>query len=335
MIDLGTLGRPASYTMGSPINNRSDVTGFLDTGVPDPYGENFCFLPTNDSCVPFIWRNGTITLLPLFGGNNAYAGQLNDRGQITGVGEKNGKDYSCPPPQVLDLAAIVWGPHSKEMHILPPLSGDSEAAAFGISENGIVSGASGTCTAGPAHAVVWRHGKAIELPSLGGATFNLVFSVNNRGDAVGQSDLPGDTSFHAVLWQSGTATDLGTLYGLPNSLAGSLNNRDQVVGGLQDAYGNPIAAFLWQDGTMYDLNTLVPSSSYTLVEAAEINNRGQIVGTAFDFSTGVARAYLATPAHDGPNSAHLAQPKGSKIVLPPSVRSLLRNKHRFGGWPIR
>jgi probable HAF family extracellular repeat protein len=87
--------------------------------------------------------------------------------------------------------------------------------------------------------------------------------------------------------------NLGTLPDFQGSSASSINNRGQVVGWLQAAEGKQHAA-LWQQGKMYDLNTLIPhDSGWFLKIAADINEKGQIVG--YGTINGAPRAYLLTP----------------------------------------
>src|SRR6266571_6955539 len=103
---------------------------------------------------------------------------------------------------------------------------------------------------------------------------------------VGLSDLAGDTTAHAFFWEDGSMTDLGTPPGDFFSIAQGINDAGQVVGQSCDQSGN-CRAFLWQNGVMTDLNTLIPlgSSSY-LLAAEDINAQGEIVGSAFDQSSG-------------------------------------------------
>ena len=127
-----------------------------------------------------------------------------------------------------------------------------------------------------------------------GALNNIAFAINNQGQIVGQSDLPGDTTFHAFLWQNGAMVDLGTLLGDFLSAAFGINNKGQVVGQSCDQNGN-CRAFLWQDGVMTNLNALIPQGSpLYLIEASDINDRGEIVGNAIATGTGNERAFLAT-----------------------------------------
>jgi probable HAF family extracellular repeat protein len=63
-----------------------------------------------------------------------------------------------------------------------------------------------------------------------------------------------------------------------------------------DKTGTVCRAFLWQDGVMTDLNTLVPTdTALFLIYGGDINSSGEIVGQAFDQSTGDTPAFLAIP----------------------------------------
>ncbi len=127
-----------------------------------------------------------------------------------------------------------------------------------------------------------------DLGTLGG-TFGLGFGINNKTWVDGFANLPGDTKQHTFLWLHGLRIDLGTLGG-PNSNAFTgPNERGEVVGGAETSTPDPnhkdlcffgtgliCRAFLWQNGVMSDLGTLGGNNS----SAFDINNRGQVVGTA-------------------------------------------------------
>jgi len=335
LTDLGTLGGPSSAASEGPmINNRDEVVGFSDTLTPDPNAENFCAifgdLPNPYTCVPFVWRHGVMTALPLLGGNNGDASGINNRGQVVGVAETSRIDPIC---HVLDFEAVIWGPRKGEIQELPPLPGDTEAIAGAINDNGQAVGTSGNCSQGPIEAVLWQDGTPIDLGNLGGAVFNIAFDINNRGQVVGQSDLAGDITHHAFLWQNGLMTDLGTILGLPVSLAQAINNKGQVVGFSQDLNSNNTVAWLWQNGVMTDLNTLVPGGGSTLFlfEALGINDRGQIAVAAFDANSGACCAFLMTPTNGEAASETVTAARGEtsqrpKVVLPENVRKLLRQR---------
>jgi probable HAF family extracellular repeat protein len=334
--DLGTLGGPNSFAPEewSP-NERDEVAGFSDTAMLDPNAENFCgflgFYTSPYICRPFVWRHGVLTELPTLGGNNAAAVAINNRGELTGVSEITDPASGCSPislSQLFQLFAVTWRPAKGEIKKLPPLLGDTLSNAAGINDSGMVVGTSGNCILGPIEAVLWRDGTPIDLGTLGGAVFNIAFGINNRGQVVGQSDLPGHVAHHAFLWEHGVMTDLGTLPGIASSLASSINNQGQVVGFSDDGNGNTVA-LLWQNGTMTDLNTLIPSGfPWFLAEALGINDLGQIVGFAFNATTGEGRGFILTPVQSSESNAQTARSTGSKElpVLPEKVRQMLKRR---------
>jgi len=336
-IDLGTLGGPNS-AVNWPVNDdRGEVAGVAETPNADPFQEDFCGFnsygyPGNYLCLGFVWQNSTITPLPTLGGNNSFATGVNNRGQVVGLAENGTQDPNCIPPQVLDWEAVIWGPKRGEMQELPPLSGDSVSGGLAINDSGQVVGGSGVCmTPSPtAHAVLWQHGSPTDLGNLGGALNNLAIAINNQGEVVGISDLPGDATGHAFLWTKNNGMqDLGTLPGDFSSFTQSINNKGQVVGESCDVDNN-CRAFLWENGVMTDLNTLAPAGSpLYLVAGFDINDRGEIVGQAYDQNTGDTPAFLAITNCDEDNSeANLSA--APKIILPEKVREQLWQRKGFG-----
>ena len=340
MTDLGTLGGPNSYVHFRGVNDRGLVAGVSDTSHSDPYNENFCI---NDSsgmiCLGFLWQDGVMTPLRTLGGNNGWAGAVNNRGQVAGIAENSTKDPNCTPPQVFDWAGVIWGPRPGEMHELLPLSGDAVGGPAAINDRGQAAGVSGPCTSPSpsAHAVLWqKDGNPVDLGSLGGATGNMAFNINNRGQVVGVSDLAGDTTAHAFLWtEEKGMQDLGTLSGDVLSFALAINNLGQVVGQSVDASGNG-RAFLWtEENGMQDLNTQVcKGTSLYLINNffGGINDRGEIVGQAYDPNTGDAPAYLAVPTH-GRVPWEAGPFAGQKVLLPENIRQQSQKRH-FGPFAV-
>ena len=353
MTDLGTLGGLNSVAPESAPqpNDIGEVAGTSETSTLDPNAENFCsffaFFNSPYTCLPFVWRNGVMSPLPLLGGNNGTAWQVNNLGQVTGTAENATADPSCPTFE-LESKPVIW--EGGAVQELPTVAGDLDGAAFAINGYGQAVGFAGNCTSGSPfttfHAVFWQRSAygwtATDLGNLGGKILNLAFGINNRGQVVGQSDLPGDTAFHAFLWQKGVMTDLGTLPGDVVSWAATINNKDQAVGTSFDASSN-MHPYVWQNGIMTDLNTLIPSGSpWYLLEALGNNDLGQIVGYGFLTTTGEVHAYVATPCGVAPPSAEgCGDSAGTasdalsntterpRVILPDNVRNLLRRRHGF------
>jgi probable HAF family extracellular repeat protein len=346
LTDLGTLGGLNSQVEFPDKNTRGIVLGGAEISAIDPYAENFCNFGGNLICLPFVWRNGVMAPLPTLGGNNGYATDINEGGQAIGFTENNTKDPSCIAPQVFDFEAVMWEPETGAIRQLPHFPGDSVAAALAINNQGQAVGGSGICQTPLAsfsvslHAVLWpngANGEVIDLGTLGGMSSNLAFYINNKGQIVGTSDLPGDATGHAFLWENGVMTDLGTLAGDFFSVAYGINDNGQVVGQSCDVNFN-CRAFLWQNGIMMDLNNIIPANSgLFLIDPADINSRGEIVGQAYDLVAGRSLAFLAVPYDGGgteaagTNPAAVTSNQNSKIILPLNVRQKLRQRLHFGG----
>ena len=177
---------------------------------------------------------------------------------------------------------------------------NNRGVGAGYSENGLVDPRTG----GPAvNAVLFKHGRVVNLGTLAGGYESFAFSINDRGDVAGFASngiadpfsmLGWPTQTRAFVWRHGVMRDIGTLGG-PDSAPEWLNARGQVVG---ESYTNstPNAAtgiptmhpFLWTHGRMQDLGTL----GGTRATAARVNNRGQAVGNSNLAGDRVRHPYL-------------------------------------------
>jgi probable HAF family extracellular repeat protein len=320
------LGGPNSVAYG--VNILGQAAGQADTQTPDTNGEDFCgstalgLTHSGNTCVPFLWQNGTMVALPRLQssagteGSNGVALEINDFGMIAGTAENGEVDSTCPgasvSPQTIEFKPVIWTkpfPLSQvRIQELPTVGGDPDGIAFAINDLGQAVGASGHCgpfnaieqnNLTPTHAVLWQNGNAINLGSLGGdGMFAGIYAngLNDRGQVVGTSDTTGDASFHGFLWQQGHITDLGTLTGDSYSSAIAIGNNGMVIGVSISASFSPRAA-IWRDGTATDLNTLVPQNSALYLESAcSINDKGEIIGfAALKSNPSESHAYLAKP----------------------------------------
>jgi probable HAF family extracellular repeat protein len=341
MIDLGTLGGPNSTAFA--INERGAITGVAETLTPDPLAEEFCS-PAHLTCVPFVWGHGVMNPLPTLGGNNGGGHGINARGQVSGRAETDHRDPTCLPPQVLQYRPVIWT--DGEAHELPTIPGDPDGWPAVINARGQVVGVSTDCKFSAFHAVLWEEGTVKDLGNLGAESSNVARSVNDRGQVVGQSGVSDATgAFHAFFWQDGMMRDLGTLPGDFLSNAWSINNKGQVTGISCDVTGSICRAFLWENGIMSDLNDLIASESpLVLINASQINARGQIAGLALEMSSGELHPFLATPRHSEVTSevaTNAVRGPRPSVVLPANVRKMLREnlakpyvRGGLGGWNL-
>jgi probable HAF family extracellular repeat protein len=318
--DLGTLGGTNSAVLFPVKSTNGPIAGVSETPKQQPLGEDWScsfFFPTitHQVCVGFVW-NGHMTPLPTLGGDNGFAAGINNHEQVVGWAETSFHDPTCAGPQgrnqVLQFQAVIWSPDGTIQQQLSPLGDDPDSAAVAINDKGQVVGISGLCDQAVGrfsarHAVLWEDGTATDLGSFGGVAWNTPVAINQKGQVAGFSDFPGDQdgslTSHAFFWTKETGIqDLGTLKGDFLSLGLGMNNHAQVVG--ESIGPNGPRAFLWQNGALLDLNSILPTgSSWSLLYAGDINDRGEITGGFVDRNSvecgpsAAGCAFLAIPAN--------------------------------------
>jgi len=306
--DLGTLGGPNSAIAWPNRNEHGEAAGIAETSEQNPLGEIWSCAaavfylapPTGDICLGFRYANGTMTALPTFGGYDGFATGNNNRGDVVGWAETTYQDPTCDAPQVLQFEAALWNKDNK-IEELQPYAGDPDGAATAINAAGQAVGISGQCGtavggASAEHMLLWQNGTVTSLPTLGGQYWNTPMDINDNGDVTGFSDHSGDSvsnpNFTTFLWTTkGGTQDLGALSGDSISEGLGINDSDVIVG---VSYPSGLG-FIWENGTMYNLNDFMPpNSGYTITDAQDINNAGDITGQAED-ANGNFYAFVAVP----------------------------------------
>jgi uncharacterized membrane protein len=226
-----------------------------------------------------LWDASAVTDLTTLpgGANNFIAFGINDAGTVVGSRD----------PVTSEAAAFASG---GAVHALPRLqAGDPFSRALAINNRGEIVGQSG------ASAVIWSSAIPAGLPGGGSAR-----AINETNGIAGVGAAPGQP-FQAVLWLSGSPNALPNPFGIFGSVANGINDANIVVGHGGPARFHPVLdqmshrALLWEAGVGYDLNTLLPEDSgWILLQALDVNNRGEIVGLGLREKEGL-RAFLLTP----------------------------------------
>lgn len=174
-----------------------------------------------------------------------------------------------------------------------------------------------------ARAFLYQNGVMTDLGTLGG-TSSRALGINNSGHVTGYANLPGDFISHAFLYSDGRLNDLGAPAAGVSTLGHAINDAGLIVGetdseamvywrghmlathvkGARIAYGVNNAgqivgmlgndhAFLYSHGRVRDLGTMGGRNNKGQSSFAyAINDRGQIVGGAFNGDGRGFRAFI-------------------------------------------
>jgi uncharacterized membrane protein len=304
-VDLGTLGGTNSNVTWPGQGNSGAVAGIAQTARPQTRLDGwscrgfFGLSPdaTKYTCVAVVWDQAGMHRLPLRGGDNSFAAGMNNHRQVVGWAETASADSSCINKTDRGFQAVLWDLHRGRVVDLVPFGNDSASAATTINDRGQVAGISGDCDQSigrdsARHAVLWENGVP-QLLRSDATSWNTPTSITQNGDIiVGFSNTPGvnpvTPAFRAVLWT--TRDDLcpkvpGTdmcvltpLEGDATAQAWGVNERGQVVG--SSCLGLVCHAVLWENGQTVDLSKLTGEDANPLINAMDINSRGEITGRA-------------------------------------------------------
>jgi probable HAF family extracellular repeat protein len=254
MQDLG--GVPGhDYSAGVAINNNDQIAASGTTA--SPFDRRAVRATTS-----------TMQSLGTLGGTYSEAFGIDATGRVAGAASTANEDNhafrSTTGTTLVDIGTL----------------GGNFSGALGINASGQIVGHS-------------LNGQGQDLSTLGG-TQSQANDISDSGIIVGDSSTTNNASYHAFIIRNGQMTDLGSLTAF-SSYGTAVNDQGQAIGSFSDGtYGYP---YLWDsDSGMRPLNNLldpVAGAGWTLLEADDINNVGQIVG--YGFHNGVVRGFLLTP----------------------------------------
>ena len=271
----------AGHIVGTYIMN-GNMHGFsYDNHVMSELGQNVVPFSINNigqiACKigqeAYLLDTGVFTSI-----GNAYPFDINDLSQIAGASQGI---------FVSNFKATLWNEGLvTELDTFFDDPGPSFATA--INNDGQVVGyshGSGVITA-----FLWKNGT---ISNIAGPR-TTAEDINNVGQItgthyVGDLNSSGDEIQHVYLWNNGAITDLGQGY------SAAINDSGIIVGhSIEEDYSDR-SALVWRNGISYKLEDLIVDGFIwdRLLDAQDINNFGQIVGTGI--INGQTHAFLLTP----------------------------------------
>lgn len=259
MTDLGTLG--GANSAAASVNNAGVVVGTSDWSSGYWHG--------------FRYSGGQLTDLGVYSSYYSYASGINDSGTIVGsVWTTGNKDH----------AAFYSDGHWTDLGTL----GGNYSSAAAINSSGTIVGWSDLSYG--THAFIYQAGVMTDLGTFGGSV-SYGLDINDSGVVVGYGSTPDDHYYQAFRHSDGVMNCLGTLGGA-YSYANAVNSSGVIVGSADYNVNGDHHAFRYSGGLMIDLAPyLLPIGLTGFSEALDINDRGDIVGTAYD-AQGLEHAFL-------------------------------------------
>ena len=212
----------------------------------------------------FVIRHGQMTDVGPIDPSKPFGDiKINIHGDIIGFALANGDAAINHRGKLIDLGSLAGlGSAARALNDQDQVVGYSAVSSTGSSQ--------------VVHAFLVKHGKMMDIGTLGGAD-SVANDINARRSRRrlahhqrSRARFPVPQGSHARPGHARRAS----------IRCRHINNKGQVVGGSLVS-GSVTHGFLYNRGKMIDLNSLLPANSgFVIVNAQDINNRGQIAAQA-------------------------------------------------------
>jgi len=259
----------------------------------------------------------------LYDGNGPIrdVGNLGQYGNITAI-NKSGVFVGV---DMLEHGVISNG--GGALQELGPLGDLDHSSAYDINDSGKVVGYAGRQLGTGPRAFISDQGNSMrQLSALGGVT-SCAYAINNNGLILGgfAFDLQngGERIFLCGGSGDGPFQELQMPSDFYEHVACAMNNSGQFVMEYNDTHYN-YRSILYRDGTITDVTAIVdPAYGFTLINANDINDAGQIVGSGRD-AAGQWHPILLTPIPEPSALALLATGAATLLLAPWRMRRVRR-----------
>jgi len=294
---------PTINSSAYSINDSGHILGFTTAGDSFVYQNgsvNWPSIPRYASPAG-INSNGVVV------GNSAGRGFVYNNGVTQFLNGFSGSPYSTKAAGINDAGQIVgsaWNTQGNQRAIIANNGSLTDLGTLGgvwsqgnaINNSGQVTGEAQTSYGG--HAFITRNGEMVDLGAFAWGV-SRGWAINDIGQVAGTSLINSIEKHAFITTVDDRMIDIG-LSGYSSEAFG-INNAGQAVGYFEDV-NNPGSkrAFVTLNGVMTDLNTLIAANiGWTLMEAYDVNNSGQIVGLGIA-ENGLQRAFLLNPVASVP-----------------------------------
>jgi probable HAF family extracellular repeat protein len=275
VLDLGLLLAEDTTSFALGLNNRGQIVGNSNWIEKIPITPDLIMLIPHDKAV--IWDNGVISNLNSrisvgAGFELTYSWDINDAGQIVGVGRNPGPGpfhaFRFDNGVVTDLGTLggSLGSYAFAINNAGQIVGKSESPLFPVGS-------------GRDQAFLWQNGVMTDIDPHNFQS--EAWDINERGQVTGyvQVSALAAENARAFLWENGQMHICPSMNPqLPQDIALAINNDGVMVG--QTRLPFSLTAAMWIDGAVIDLFTLIPPGTLwqSLQVARGINDAGEIVG---------------------------------------------------------
>ena len=230
-------------------------------------------------------------------------------------------------------STVAMGPYTVTITDLGVPTGGTYSSGYGINNLGQVAGMSSN-SAGAIAPILWSNGTWTAIPNYDPSGLLIPVKINDAGDMLLNESI-GGTSINYAIWR-----DVGgTFHRLPPFPGGdalrvnvrSINSFGVMTGMVREPNLAPtMHGVLWRNDLF--LMDMGPMNGYSSISPQDINDAGQVVGTAYNTTTFANTAFVYADA-TYQNLGALSAGAASTAMAINATGTIVGTSN--GGFPVR